>query len=187
MNRRLILAVAAAAIPAIAFASGDAAHASNPWMDIVFKFINFAGLLAILYYALRKAVPQALKDRRDSIANELTAALEAKEAAEAKLSDYQKRVVNLEQEVAKMRDDFRAEGEAQKAAILRDAEIAAENIRKNAAAAGEREARRIADELRTEAVRQALALAEEILQKTYSAADQKKALEETIKKIEGLH
>lgn len=188
MNRRLFTFVAVLALlPALAHASGGAAQASNPWMDIVFKFINFAGLLAILYYALRKSVPQALRDRRESVARELTAALEAKEAAEAKLADYQKRVADLESEAAQLRKDFNAEGELQKAAIIRDAEAAAENIRKNAAAAGEREARRITDELRSEAVRQALALAEEILKKSYSAADQKKAMEETIKKIEGLH
>lgn len=186
MNRRLIAAVALVAAPAIALASGGAAPA-NPWLDIVFKFVNFAGLIAILYFALRKMVPQQLKDRREGIARELNAALEAKEAAEAKLADYQRRVSELEKEAARMREDFKAEGEAQKAAIIRDAGIAAENIRKNAAAAGEREARRISDELRTEAVRQALALAEEILKKSYGADDQKNALEQTIKKIEGLH
>ena len=188
MNRRIVkfAALIALAAPAVALASGGAAPA-NPWLDIVYKFINFAGLIAILYYALRKTIPAALKDRRDTIARELTAALEAKDAAEAKLTEFQKKVADLEAETARLREEFKSEGEAQKAAILRDAEAAADSIKKNAAAAGEREVRRISEELRSEAVRQALALAEEILKKSYSAEDQKRALEQTIKKIEGLH
>jgi len=185
MSRRPILVATALLLPVAAYASGGGSE--HPWLDIVYKFINFGGLIAILYYALRKTVPQMLKDRRESISRELAAALEAKAYAEEKLADYRKRVADFELEAAKLKEEFLAEGEAQKQAILRDAEIAAENIRKNAQAAGEREYRRISDELRTEAVRQALVLAEEILKKGYSAEDQKKALELTIKKIEGLH
>lgn len=183
--KRLILVASVALVPVAALAAGGGT--ANPWLDIVLKFVNFAILIGILYYALRKSIPQMLKDRRSSIAQELAGALEAKEAAEAKLADYQKRVADLEQETARLKEEFKAEGEAQKQAILRDAEKAAESIRKNAEAAGEREANRIIDELRTDAVRQALALAEEILKKSYGAADQKAALEETIKRIEGLH
>ncbi len=187
MNRKTALSAAALIlVPALAIAS-EAGGARSPWLDIVFKFINFAGLIAILYYALRKAVPQALKDRRDEIARELTAALEAKEAAEAKLGDYEKKVAEFKTEAARLAEEFRSEGEAQKAAIIRDAEAAAQNIRKNAEAAGDREVRRITEELRSEAVLGALRLAEETLKKQYGSEDQKKALELTIKKIEGLH
>lgn len=174
-------------VPALSLAAGGGADHGNPWLDIVFKFVNFAGLIAILYFALRKTIPQALKDRRDSIATELIAALEAKDAAEAKLAEYRAQVADLEKETERLKADFKAEGEVQKQAIIRDAEAAAENIRKNAAAAGDREIRRVTDELKDEAVRQALALAEEILKKSYGADDQKRALEQTIKKIEGLH
>lgn len=178
--------VLAALVPVAVHASGGAVS-EHPWLDIVFKFINFAGLIAILYFALRKTVPQALKDRSEGIARELIQALEAKEAAEAKLADYEARVANLEREAVKLKEEFKAEGEAQKARIIKDAELAAETIRRNAEAAGEREIRRITEELRSEAVSEALRLAEEILKKSYGAEDQKKALELTIKKIEGLH
>ncbi|TLN17835.1 hypothetical protein FDZ71_06110, partial [bacterium] len=57
------------AIPALAFASGGGA--ANPWLDVAFKFVNFAALLAIFYFSLRKIIPQALADRRDTIAKDL--------------------------------------------------------------------------------------------------------------------
>lgn len=187
MKKKIALALMmSAALPLTVYASGGAVS-EHPWLDLVFKFINFAGLLAILYFALRKTVPQALKDRSESVARDLIHALEAKEAAEAKLAEYEARVANLEREAAKLKEEFKAEGEAQKIKIIKDAEQASETIKKNAEAAGEREVRRITEELRSEAVREALRLAEEILKKSYSAEDQKQALELTIKKIEGLH
>jgi len=187
---RLVKIIASAlmvALPALALASSGGEGHANPWLDIALKFVNFFGLIAILYFALRKSVPTALKSRRDSIAKELRSALEAKEAAEKKLDDYKRKVSHLQDEVAKLKEDYKTEGAKQKERILAEAAEAAEAIRKNAQAAGEREVRRISDELRTEAVAKALELAEQILIKSYGAEDQKKALEQTIGKIKELH
>lgn len=186
---RLLQALLLALVPALALASGGeaAAHASNPWVDIALKFVNFLGLLAIFYFSLRKLVPQALKDRKEKIERDLIEAREAQAAAEAMLADYQKRVANLETEIQALKDNFKSEGEAQKRRLVEEAHAAAEALKKNAVAAGDREARRVIDELKEDAVRQALALAEETLRKAYAADDQQKALSQTISKIEGMH
>ena len=172
-------------LPTLALAAGGGSD--TPWLDIVLKAVNFFALIGILAWALKGLVPRLLKDRRENIANELKEAREAKEEAEAKLADYQQRVANLEQEVVKLKDDFKAEGELQKTRILEEAAQAVETIKKNAAAAGERETKRATEELKGEAVKLALETAEQILSKAYGADDQKKALEQTIEKIEGLH
>jgi F-type H+-transporting ATPase subunit b len=175
-------------LPLAALASGGAAAgASNPWLDIVFKFINFAMLLGIIYYALRKSLPQQLRDRKEGIARELQDALAAKDAAESKLADFQQRVANLEAEISKMKEDFKSEGELQKKRLGEEAILAADHIRKNAVAAGDREVKRVTEELKGDAARLALEIAEQILTKAYAAEDQKKALAQTIAKIEGMH
>lgn len=177
-------------IPALVLASGGGgaeAHEATPWLDVVLKTVNFAVLIGILYWALKGMIPQALKDRRDGIATELKEAKQAKVDAEGKLADYQQRVANLEAEIAKLKDDFKAEGEVQKKRILEEATQAVATIHKNAEAAGARETKRATEELRGEAVKLALETAEQILAKAYGAEDQKKALEQTIEKIEGLH
>ena len=181
----MMLVALTALVPAVALAAGDGS--ANPWFDIALKFVNFGILVGILYYALRKLVPQALKDRRAGIETELKQALEAKDTAEAKLADYKGRVANLEAEIAKIQTDFKAEGETQYKRILEEAEKAAQTIRTNAASAGDREARLAIERIKSEAVEQALALAGEILTKAYGAADQKIAIQKTIEKIEGLH
>lgn len=188
MRRNRIYAAAAAAlllVPALALASSGGSE--HPWRDVALKFVNFGILVGGFIYLLRKAVPDALRGRRETIERELREAREAKAAADAKLAEYKGRVANLEAEIEKIRTDFKTEGDLQFKRILAEAEQAAETIRRNAAAAGEREGRQAAEQLRTEAVEQALALAAQILAKAYGEADQKTALQKTIEKIEGLH
>lgn len=177
-------------LPALALAAGGGGgegHEATPWLDVVLKAVNFFALIGILVWALKGIVPQALSNRREGIAKELKEARQAKEDAEAKLDDYKGRVANLEAEIAKLKEDFKAEGELQKQRILEEAAQAVETIKKNAQAAGERETKRATEELKSEAVKLALETAEQILAKAYGAEDQKKALEQTIEKIEGLH
>jgi F-type H+-transporting ATPase subunit b len=187
MNRALrfaALSALLAALPVVALASGDGG--SDPWMDLALKFVNFVGLIVIFWYLLRKAIPQALRDRKAAIAKDLISARESLEAAEAELADYKSKVVNLEQEVNTLKVEFEREGELQRERIISEAKQAAETISKNAAAAGERESRKVIEELKSDAVRMALEAAEKIVAESYGAADQQKALTQTIEKIEGL-
>lgn len=188
MRRRAVTAmtILLALLPVLALASGGG-EAAHPWRDIIFKFINLGVLLGIFYYALRKVVPQALLDRKEGVAKELCEAKKAREDAEARLAEYKQKVANLQSEIAALRADFKAEGELQKKRVLEQAQKSVEAISKNAATVGEREAKMAIDSIREEAVKQALALAEEILAKAYGAEDQKRAIEKTIDKIEGLH
>ncbi|PLX46124.1 MAG: hypothetical protein C0609_01395 [Deltaproteobacteria bacterium] len=184
---KALLIAALLALPALAAASGGEAGGANPWMDLVLKFVNFAILVAVFIYVLRKPIPQALSERRENIAKELAEAKEAKEEAEAKLAEFKAKVANLEAEAVKIREDFKAEGERQRERIIEQAKKSAETIRANAAKVGEREAKMAAEKLKNEAVAQALALAKELLAKSYGDDDQARSIEQAIDKIEGLH
>ena len=156
-------------------------------MGLLFKFVNFAILAAILFKALKKTVTQGLADRSESIRKELHEARQAKEAAEAKYREYKSKVSGLEEEIRRLRDDFRAEGERQKERILQEAAAAAASVSRQAEAAGANEVKKAKDELRLELADLSLRLAEEILSKAYTAADQKKAVEQTIQNVERVH
>ena len=172
------------AAPVFALASGDGG--SNPWMDLVLKAVNFIGLIALFWYLLRKAIPQALKDRKEGISKELITARESLEKAEGELAEYKSKVVNLAEEIETLKVDFKREGELQRERIISEAKLAVETIGKNAAAAGEREGRKVIEELKADAVRMALEAAEKMVAESYGDADQQKALTQTIEKIEGL-
>jgi len=175
--------------PALVWASEAAGEGEghSPIYGLVMKFVNFAILAGILFHFLRKPVSQGLADRRETIKRELEEALQAKEEAEAKYREYQAKAANLEAEIRRLQDDFRAEGERQQARIIADAEAAAQAIRRQAESAASSEVKRAVDELRAEAADLAVRLAEELLAKAYTAEDQHKAVELTIQNIEGVH
>lgn len=184
----ILAGVAALLLPALACAAEHGeAEAGNPWMSLLFKFVNFGILAGALFYFLRKTVSQGLVDRQEKVRLALAEARDAKAAAEAKYREYNEKVARLEEEVKAIHEEFRAEGERQRERIVREAHAAAENIRKQAESAGTNEVKRATDELRGELADMAVRLAEEILTQAYTAQDQKKAVQETIENIEGVH
>ncbi|MHB8763904.1 MAG: ATP synthase F0 subunit B [Deferrisomatales bacterium] len=172
--------------PVLALAAGGGTGRS-PTYDLAMKFLNFGILAAILFFALRKMVSQGLADRREDIRRSLEDAQKAKDAAEAKYREYQDRVANLDDEIRRIQEDFRADGERQRARILEDAKQAAESIRRHAEQAASNEVKRARDELRADAGELAVRLAEGLLAKAYTAADQKKAVDVTIQNVGRLH
>lgn len=184
LTRMAALSALVLATPLVALAAGDGD--SSPWVDLALKGVNFLGLIALFWYFLRKVIPQALSDRKAGIAKELIGARESLEKAESELADFKGKVANLAQEIETLKVDLKREGELQRERIISEAKLAVETIGKNAAAAGEREGRKVIEELKSDAVRMALEAAEKIVADSYGDADQQKALTQTIEKIEGL-
>jgi F-type H+-transporting ATPase subunit b len=189
--RRVFVATTATLLPVLVLVAGSAeaaeADAANPWVGLLWKFVNFAILAGALFYFLRKPISLALIDRHEGVKQALAEAREAKAAAEAKYREYTARVTNLEEEVRAIEEEFRAEAERQKLKVIRDAEASAEYIRRQAETAGANEVKRATDELRTEFSELALRIAQELVEKAYTAEDQKKAVADTIAKIERVH
>jgi len=175
------------ALPSLSLASAGGESGRDPWVSLGLKFVNFAILAGMLFYFLRKPVRQALADRHEGIRKALEDARKAKEEAEAKTSEYRQRVANLQQEIDQLREQIQVEAERQKELIIEDARVAAEGIRRQAEAAGTTEIKRAQDTLRAEVVELAMRLAQELLAKGYSSADQEKAVQLTIENVEGIH
>ncbi len=184
--RSTLITLSVCLVPALAWAA-EHGGGRSPWVDLGLKFVNFGILMAILFFALRKTVPQALADRRDNIRRALEEARRAKDAAEAKLREYKERVAHLEDEIARLKADFKAEGERQHERILEDARRAAESIQRQAENTARSELKRARDQLKADAAELAVHLAEEIIRKVYTVEDQKKAVASTVQRIEGLH
>jgi F-type H+-transporting ATPase subunit b len=189
--RRALVATTATLLPVLVLVAESAeaaeADAGNPWVGLLWKFVNFAILAGALFYFLRKPISQALVDRHEGVKQALAEAREAKAAAEAKYREYTAKVTNLEEEVRAIEEEFRAEAERQKLKVIRDAEASAEYIRRQAETAGANEVKRVTDELRAEFSDLALRIAQELVEKAYTAEDQKKAVDDTIAKIERVH
>ena len=117
---------------------------------LLFQFINFFVLVAILAKFAYKPLLKVLEDRRNKIASDLDNAAKARETAEKMKADY-------EAQIRDARAEAQAQLEAIRAQIAREKQIAQTEI------ANEREA--AIREMRNEVVTLSMAVAEKLLQK----------------------
>ena len=134
---------------------------NNPLFWVLVAFLIFFGLL--IYYRVPAAVGKALDDRADDIRKELDEARKLREAAQALLSDYQRKAREAETEARSIIEQAKREAEAL-AADARKALV--ESLERRSKLAEEKIARAEAQALsdvRSTAVDTALSAARELL------------------------
>lgn len=172
----LVLGVAA---PALA-AGGDEASDST----FFFYLLNFVLLMAALVYFARKPAIDYFNQRRSDIRADLDQAAQLKAEAEERHSKWQRRLVDLEQELEGIRATSRERAESERDQILAEARTSAERIQRDASAAIEQETRRARERLHDEASTLAVELASGILKQQVGDTDRDRLLDEFIERIE---
>jgi len=149
-----------AAAPALAQEGGPSpADSPTGW---VFRWINFAIVLGLIVYALRKAAPY-FRNHADEISQRIAEGTRAREAAEKQRREAQARLAGIETEVAALRVEAKKSAEAETERLRELARVEAEMIERAAQAeiaASERTARL---ELKALAARMATERAEALL------------------------
>ncbi len=170
---------------------GEAAHhvdTAKQMKDFGWRVLDFAVLLAILVWALKKAdVKGSLKARRDGIEKALQEAVTAREAAEKKMAEYQGKLTKANEEIEAISLAIREEGQREKARIIGEAKAAAEKIKEQARQTSEQEVVKARTELRAEAARLAVQLAEQTLKEKIEKNDQDRLVGEYLTKVVELH
>jgi F-type H+-transporting ATPase subunit b len=160
--------------------SGAKGWTSTDW----FRVMNFAVLVIVLVFVLRKPLSQALGARIKGIQNQLED-LEARKAeAEKQLDEYNQKLSRLEKESEKIVDDYIKQGNEAKARILKEAESAAEKLRIQARRNIEHEFKQAKLKLQEEIFETSLAKAEEIIEGKISEQDQDRLVDEYLRKVE---
>jgi F-type H+-transporting ATPase subunit b len=175
--------------PVAAFAAGGGGHADSGAVlkDFIYRCFNFALMAGLLAYFVTKPIRKGLKGRTAEIEKTLADAESAKAAAEAKHKEYSDKLAKATEEIAGITEAIRREGELERDKIIAAAKDMADKIEREAdnKAAGVVAKARI--ELREEASRLAVELAEDMLKKQVSADDQKRLVEEYMQKMGELH
>ena len=186
---KLCLLIFLVLVPVTAFASGDGGHADGGVLlkDFLYRCLNFALLVGLLAYFLTKPIRKGLKDRREGIAKTLAEAEAAKEAAEAKYREYSEKLAKATEEIDKITASIRREGEVEREKILVAAKEMAVKIEQEAESKASSVVTSARAELREEAARLAVELAEVMLKKQVSAADQQRLVDEYMQKVGELH
>ncbi|MBJ6752257.1 MULTISPECIES: F0F1 ATP synthase subunit B family protein [Geomonas] len=201
MNKKLIVSLltvgAIIALASLGFAEEAAEHAgaahegghqAAQMKDFMWRCIDFAALVAIAVWALKKAdVKGTLAARRAGIEKTLQEAVAAKEAAEKKFAEYSQRLDQANQEIEVISANMKREGELEKERIIAEAKDAAARIKAQAEAAAAQEVLKAKDELRAEAARLAVELAEQKIKQNIAKGDQDKLVGDYISKVVTLH
>ena len=158
-----ISAIVLLASSGFASEGGEGAHHADSGAqlkDLGWRVLNFAVLIGIIVWALKKAdVKGSLAARQADIEKSLKDAEAARDAAEAKLREYSIKLDQASKEIDELHAAIVREGEQEKSRIIAEANAAAEKIVAQAALSAEQETVKARNELRAEAARLAVEIA----------------------------
>lgn len=178
----LVLAVSVLSASA-AFASGHA-DSGAVMKDFIWRVINFAVLIAIVVWGLKKAnLKGSLADRQVNIEKNLNEARAARDAAEAKLREYTDKIDKANLEIEQLRAGMMQDAELEKQRIIKEANEAALKIANQASQSAEQEVIKARVVLQAEAARLAVELASGKLSAAVQKADHDRFVQDYLGKV----
>jgi F-type H+-transporting ATPase subunit b len=171
-----------------AFASGGGEEGSTGAIakDYLWKIINFAILVVLLYFLLKAFdVKGYLKKRTELIAKSLKEAKEAKELAQKALAAVEERLQARDREIGEIVSSAKESGEKEKTRLIEEGSRMKEKILEQARTNIAYEVKRAKETIMEEAAAIAIELAEKKLKEKLTKEEQLKLLEESLAKIEG--
>ena len=151
--------------------------------DLGWRVMNFIALMVILIKYGAQPIAASLSSRKNKIKTELED-LEARKAeAEKSYRDFEAKLASVEKDIDTIVEKAVAQAEREKARIIEKAEQAAADIQRQAEMAVQREVMEARRMLKNEIADQAAAMAEELIIKNLTAADQVKIVEDYLVKV----
>jgi F-type H+-transporting ATPase subunit b len=141
------------------------------------KAVNIVIFFTILYFLLRKPTREFFKGRYNEIRAGLERAAKEKAEAEAKMRELDARMSRLNADIAEIKEQARREAEAERERIAAAARAEAEKLQATARREIEAAKQTALIELRRHAAEQAVALAEQVIRRELTPADDAKLLE----------
>lgn len=181
----VILGVVLLATGVAQAAGGEAASGEShyDWTNFGFRLANLAIFIAIIYFAAGKKLKAFFGGRRTGIEQELDDLETRKTDAKKQLSDVEQRIADLENERKAILAEYQAQGEAQKAAIIRKAEDSARQIVAQARKSAENEVKYAKDAMRDELADMIVAATETMLKERLTNKEQEKLIDRYLTKV----
>jgi len=184
----LLTVLVAAGFASEAGAGAHHADMAKQLKDFGWRVLDFGVLVALIVWALKKAnVKGTLAARQAAIEKALQEAAESKDAAEKKFAEYSAKLATANKEIDDIYAAIRADGEAEKGRIVAEARVMAEKIREQAVQTANQEVLKARNELRAEAARLAVELAEKTIKANIVKGDQDRLVGEYLTKVVELH
>ena len=175
------------AFASYAFASGageEGEHGSL-FKEYMWKIINFALLVIILFKFAKKPLQNFLQKRTELIEKTLNEAREAKETATKALREVEERLKLKDSEIEAILSAAKKSGEQERENIIAESERLKEKILEQAKTNIEYELKHAKESIKAEAVELAMELAEKKLKDKLTKDEQEKLLADSLVKIGG--
>lgn len=151
--------------------------------DLFWRTANFLALVIILVKFLAKPIGGGLAGRRRQIKEELEALQAKRDEAELSYKEFETRLSGMEKEMETVVEKAIAMAEDEKVRILKEAEESAEDIKRQATAAVQAAVVEAKRTLQNEVAESAAAMAEELIVKNLTPADQVTITEQYLEKV----
>ncbi len=164
-------------------AHGGHAEGGSQYFDLVLPAINFLLFVFVLRKYALPAVRESLRKRRETIAQALNEAKQAKEEAETLRREYEKKLTGLAVEQEQLRKQALEIAEREKDRILEEAKKMAARARAEAQQIAQREVEEARRLLRKEVAAQATRIATELVQARFTPADQSRFIQDLVQEV----
>lgn len=151
--------------------------------DLFWRTVNFLALVVILVKFGAKPVIAGLSGRQQRIREELDDLAARRDEAEKSYKEFEAKLAGMEREMELIVEKAIAQAQVEKERILADAEKAAEDIKRQAEAAVQAELEDAKRSLREEVAEQAAAMAEALIVKNLTPADQIAITEQYLERV----
>ena len=170
-----------------AFASsgghGDAQYTfMGDWLPLI---ANFAIIVGLLVYFLRKPVRDMFRTRTETIAKAMEESKDARERAVAVLADMERKVREMEAETRTLIAEAQTRGEKDRQALVEDGKRIAKEIQEQVRTGTDIEVQKAKAGLAAEAAVLAVDLAEGKIKSTIGKQDHERIVKEYISKVGG--
>lgn len=169
------------ATPALVLAAEGAA--GNPWLELLWKAVNFFALVAVLVYFFRKPLSGALHSGAQAAKSGLGDARTLARNAEDELARQREQIADLQGELARLRDEARAEAADEHERLTVAAQEQSERIQAQSKRQVEQEFNKARQVLKEQLAEETLRLAEEIIQSKMDDATRRRLAGESIEQL----
>ena len=178
-----VMAVTMSGLTWASEAGGQGGHHELNWWDFSLRLMNFAIMLGLLIYLLKKPLSNFFVSRRENIQNMLTELEQKKLEADRKCAEYQAKLATLDKEVEQIVAEYVQEGETERRKIIEAANKQAEYLKQQAQLTIQQEIKSAKESLQEEIADLTVAAAEDLLRKNIKAKDQERLVKEFIAKV----
>ncbi len=165
--------------------AAEAGHADSVLLlkDFIYRCVNFAVLVGLLAYFLRKPLGEVLSARREALVKNLSEAHHAREVAEGRAALLMQQLEDGGREIEALRRRLENETEKEREQLLEEARKMADTIRREAASSATRQIERARQELRAEAAALAIQLAEKQMARGLTDDDQDRLVNQYLEQL----